>query len=88
MHPTGLEDWSISSLIFRLTGSIAASAQAQHAGDDLNGGHPTALRYTPLRRLGEGSDIDYAALYLCSPAASRVSGQMLTVCGVGVQKLK
>ena len=78
----------MSSSIFRLAGAIAASAQAQHAGDDLDGGHPTALKHTPLRQLEEGSDIAYAALYLCSPAASWVSGQMLTVCGVGVQKLE
>ena len=43
----------MSSSIFRLAGTIAASAQAQHAGDDLDGGHPTALKHTPLRQLGK-----------------------------------
>lgn len=45
------------------------------------------LKHTPLGRLGEGKDIAYAALFLCSPAASWVSGQVLTVSGGGVQEL-
>lgn len=45
------------------------------------------LKHTPLGRLGEGSDIAQAALFLCSPAASWVSGQVLTVSGGGVQEL-
>ena len=45
------------------------------------------LKHTPLARLGEPNDIAYAALFLCSPAASWVSGQVLTVSGGGVQEL-
>lgn len=45
------------------------------------------LRHTPLGRLGEAQDIAYAALFFCSPAASWVSGQVLTVSGGGVQEL-
>jgi 7-alpha-hydroxysteroid dehydrogenase len=45
------------------------------------------LVHTPLGRLGETSDIAYAALFLCSPAAAWVSGQVLTVSGGGVQEL-
>jgi 7-alpha-hydroxysteroid dehydrogenase len=45
------------------------------------------LRHTPLARLGEPQDIALAALYLCSPAAAWVSGQVLTVSGGGVQEL-
>lgn len=45
------------------------------------------LRHTPLGRLGEAQDIANAALFLCSPAASWVSGQVLTVSGGGVQEL-
>ncbi len=47
----------------------------------------TMLKHTPLGRLGEGRDIANAALFLCSPAASWVSGQILTVSGGGVQEL-
>jgi 7-alpha-hydroxysteroid dehydrogenase len=45
------------------------------------------LKHTPLGRLGEAEDIANAALFFCSPAASWVSGQVLTVSGGGVQEL-
>lgn len=45
------------------------------------------LKHTPLGRLGEASDIAQAALFLCAPASSWVSGQILTVSGGGVQEL-
>jgi 7-alpha-hydroxysteroid dehydrogenase len=45
------------------------------------------LKHTPLGRLGEADDIAYAALFLCSPAASWISGQVLTVSGGGLQEL-
>lgn len=45
------------------------------------------LEHTPIKRLGEPDDMAYAALYLCSPAASWVSGQILTVSGGGLQEL-
>lgn len=47
----------------------------------------TMLKHTPLGRLGEADDIAYAALFLCSPASSWVSGQVLTVSGGGLQEL-
>lgn len=45
------------------------------------------LTHTPIKRLGEPSDMANAALFLCSPAASWISGQILTVSGGGVQEL-
>ncbi|MDC8773015.1 7-alpha-hydroxysteroid dehydrogenase [Roseateles albus] len=45
------------------------------------------LKRTPLKRLGEASDIGMAALFLCSPASGWVSGQVLTVSGGGLQEL-
>ena len=45
------------------------------------------LKHTPLKRLGEPSDMANAALFLCSPAAAWISGQVLTVSGGGVQEL-
>jgi 7-alpha-hydroxysteroid dehydrogenase len=47
----------------------------------------TMLKNTPLKRLGEPADMAHAALFLCSPAASWVSGQILTVSGGGLQEL-
>lgn len=45
------------------------------------------LAHTPIKRLGEPEDIARAALFLCSPAAAWISGQVLTVSGGGVQEL-
>ena len=39
------------------------------------------LAHTPINRLGEPQDMANAALFLCSPAASWISGQILTVSG-------
>lgn len=47
----------------------------------------TMLKHTPLARLGEATDIAYAALFLCCPASAWVSGQVLTVSGGGLQEL-
>jgi len=45
------------------------------------------LAHTPIPRLGTPQDMANAALFLCSPAASWISGQILTVSGGGVQEL-
>ncbi|WP_295884002.1 7-alpha-hydroxysteroid dehydrogenase [uncultured Thiohalocapsa sp.] len=45
------------------------------------------LQGTPIKRLGEPADMANAALFLCSPAAAWVSGQILTVSGGGIQEL-
>ena len=47
----------------------------------------TMLLHTPIHRLGEPQDMANAALFLCSAAASWISGQILTVSGGGVQEL-
>ncbi|MBY6062902.1 SDR family oxidoreductase [Pseudidiomarina sediminum] len=45
------------------------------------------LKHTPLKRLGEAEDIANGALFVCSPAASWVSGQILTISNGGTQEL-
>lgn len=45
------------------------------------------LRRTPIRRLGEVSDIVRAVLFFASPASSWISGQVLFVNGGGEQTL-
>lgn len=65
-------------------GAIKTDALAKVLTPDVE---KTMLKHTPLGRLGEANDIAYAALFLCSPASSWVSGQVLTVSGGGVQEL-
>lgn len=45
------------------------------------------LTHTPIKRLGEVSDIAGAVLYFASPVSAWVSGQVLMVNGGGVQTL-
>ncbi len=45
------------------------------------------LAHTPLKRLGEVSDIAGAVLYFASPISAWVSGQVLMVNGGGIQTL-
>jgi 7-alpha-hydroxysteroid dehydrogenase len=42
---------------------------------------------TGMRRNGEPDDIASAALWLCSPAASWVTGQLVTVDGMAAEEL-
>jgi len=65
-------------------GAIKTDALATVLNPDIE---KAMLKHTPLARLGEPNDIAYAALFFCSPAASWVSGQVLTVSGGGVQEL-
>jgi 7-alpha-hydroxysteroid dehydrogenase len=46
----------------------------------------TMVDLTPMGRLGEVEDIAMGALYLCSPAASYVTGDVLGVNG-GLERL-
>jgi 7-alpha-hydroxysteroid dehydrogenase len=65
-------------------GAIKTAALASVLTPDIE---RAMLKHTPMGRLGEGRDIALAALFLCSPASSWVSGQVLTVSGGGVQEL-
>ncbi len=46
----------------------------------------TMVKLTPMGRLGEVEDIALGAIYLCSPAASYVTGEILAVNG-GLERL-
>nr|WP_204354613.1 SDR family oxidoreductase [Paracoccus saliphilus] len=65
-------------------GAIKTDALASVLTPDIEA---AMLKHTPLGRLGEAEDIAYAALFLCAPASSWISGQVLTVSGGGVQEL-
>lgn len=45
------------------------------------------LRHTPIRRLGEVSDVAQAVLFFASPASAWISGQVIFVNGGGIQTL-
>lgn len=61
------------------TEGVRRFADAVRSGDD----RPT----NPLGLQGHGSDIAYLVLYLCSPAARLVSGQVIAVDGAGTTDL-
>jgi 7-alpha-hydroxysteroid dehydrogenase len=65
-------------------GAIKTDALASVLNSDVE---KAMLKHTPLGRLGEADDIAYAALFLCAPASSWITGQVLTVSGGGVQEL-
>lgn len=56
-----------------------AMTRAAHQGDPAR--RAKVLQRTPLGRLGDPSDVGYAAVYLCSPAARYVTGVVLPVDG-------
>lgn len=66
-------------------GAVKTAALASVLTPDIE---KAMLKHTPLGRLGEPDDIANAALFLCSPAAAWISGQILTVSGGGVQELE
>ncbi len=65
-------------------GATRTDALESVLNDEIEG---KMLEHTPINRLGEPQDMANAALFLCAPAASWISGQILTVSGGGVQEL-
>ncbi len=65
-------------------GATRTAALESVLNDDIE---KAMLMHTPIHRLGEPQDMANAALFLCSPAAAWISGQILTVSGGGVQEL-
>lgn len=65
-------------------GATRTAALESVLNDDIEA---AMLAHTPIKRLGRPADIANAALFLCSPAASWISGQILTVSGGGHQEL-
>ena len=66
-------------------GSIAGTEGVRRFSDVVRGGddRPT----NPLGLQGHGSDIAYLALFLCSPVARLISGQVIAVDGAGTTDL-
>ena len=50
-------------------------------GDDPNNWYPAWKELTPMKRMAETEEIAPAALFLCSPASSYVSGTVLVIDG-------
>lgn len=72
----------------RINGIAPGATRTDALESVLNGDiEKSMLAHTPIHRLGEPQDMANAALFLCSPAASWISGQILTVSGGGVQEL-
>ena len=64
-------------------GSTKTDALNTVLNDDIE---RTMVELTPMGRLGEVEDIALGALYLCSPAADYVTGEILAVNG-GMERL-
>ena len=61
---------------------------ATHAGvTDLESHFESISRNVPLGRLGEADEVARAVTFLCSPAASYITGQMLAVDGGLIQSV-
>ena len=66
-------------------GSIGGTEGLQRFSDVVRGGDDAPTN--PLGLQGHGSDIAYLALFLCSPAARFISGQVIAVDGAGTTDL-
>ena len=63
-------------------GSMLGTEGVKRFAEAVPGGAPSTPT-NPLGRHGHGSDVAYLALFLCSPAARFVSGQVIAVDGAG-----
>jgi peroxisomal 2,4-dienoyl-CoA reductase len=66
-------------------GSIGGTEGLQRFSDVVRGGDDAPTN--PLGLQGHGSDIAYVALFLCSPVARFISGQVIAVDGAGTADL-
>jgi peroxisomal 2,4-dienoyl-CoA reductase len=66
-------------------GSIGGTEGLQRFSDVVRGGDDAPTN--PLGLMGHGSDIAYLALFLCSPVARFISGQVIAVDGAGTTDL-
>jgi len=66
-------------------GSIGGTEGVRRFADAVRGGDERPTK--PLGLQGHGSDIAYLVLYLCSPAARLISGQVIAVDGAGTTDL-
>jgi NAD(P)-dependent dehydrogenase (short-subunit alcohol dehydrogenase family) len=66
-------------------GSIGGTEGLQRFSDVVRGGDDAPTN--PLGLQGHGSDIAYLALFLCSPVARFISGQVIAVDGAGTTDL-
>ena len=72
----------------RFAAAVAGSTATDEADEAVAAEKPTRPR-NPVGVNGHGNDIAYMLLYLCSPAARFVSGQVIAVDGAGsVDQLK
>jgi 7-alpha-hydroxysteroid dehydrogenase len=70
-----------------LPGAIETAALATYLDRMDPGVRDTMAERTNMRRNGRPDDIASAALWLCSPAASWVTGQLVSVDGMAAEEL-
>jgi 7-alpha-hydroxysteroid dehydrogenase len=70
-----------------LPGAIETASLAAFLDRMDPGVRETMLERTPMRRNGQPDDIANAALWLCSPAASWVTGELVAVDGMAADEL-
>lgn len=80
--------FDLGSQNIRVNGIAPGATRTEALNTVLNDDIETKmLASTPINRLGEPQDMANAAIFLCAPASSWISGQILTISGGGVQEL-